>query len=91
VLVEAFDAKGTPCPVADNLVRFEVEGPAEIAGVGNGDELSLDPFQSGSRKLFFGKAMLILRSVEAKAGDVRITARSEGLKPGTATVHSRGR
>jgi len=65
-----------------------VEGPAEIAGVGNGDQLSLEPFQTNHRKLFFGKAMLILRTVDGQGGAIRVTARSEGLAPGTATLRS---
>jgi beta-galactosidase len=70
VLVEAVDQDGTPCPLAGNLVRFRVEGPAEIAGVGNGNELSLEPFQADHRKLFFGKAMLILRTAQGPGGEV---------------------
>jgi len=79
ILVEALDNKGTLCPLAANPVRFKVEGPAEIAGVGNGNPLSLEPFQSDSRKLFYGKAMLILRMIDGKAGTVHVTAESEGL------------
>jgi beta-galactosidase len=86
ILVEALDADGAICPLADNPVHFEVEGPAEIAGVGNGNPLSLEPFQSDSRKLFYGKAMLILRTKDGKAGKVRITAESEGLDAATVTV-----
>ena len=52
ILVEAVDEKGTLCPLAENMVRFKVEGPAEIAGVGNGNPLSLEPFQADYRKLF---------------------------------------
>ncbi len=89
ILVEAFDAEGTLCPLAENSVRFKVEGPAEIAGVGNGNPLSLEPFQSDSRKLFYGKAMLILRTVDEQAGRVRITAESEDLTPTEVTVRCR--
>jgi len=88
ILVEALDADGTLCPLADNSVRFKVDGPAEIAGVGNGNPLSLEPFQSDSRKLFYGKAMLILRTIEGKAGKVQITAESEGLAPAEITVRA---
>jgi beta-galactosidase len=80
VLVEAVDADGNECPLADNLVQFKVEGPAEIAGVGNGDPMSLEPNQADHRKLFFGKAMLIVRTTEGEGGNVRITATSESLK-----------
>ncbi len=86
ILVEALDADGTLCPLVDNSVRFKVEGPAEIAGVGNGNPLSLEPFQSDSRKLFCGKAMLILRTMDMQAGRVRVTAESEGLAPAAVTV-----
>jgi len=86
ILVEALDNKGTLCPLADNSVHFKIEGPAKIAGVGNGNPLSLEPFQADSRKLFYGKAMLILRTIDGKTGPVQITAESEGLAPAEITV-----
>jgi len=86
ILVEALDEKGTLCPLADNLIHFKVDGPAEIAGVGNGNPLSLEPFQAGSRKLFYGKAMLILRTTEGQGGKVRVTAESDGLTSAEVTV-----
>ena len=89
ILVEALDEKGTLCPLADNLVHFDVEGPAEIAGVGNGNPLSFEPFQANSRKLFYGKAMLILRSVEGQSGRIRVTARADGLERGHTRLHAK--
>jgi beta-galactosidase len=85
VLVEAVDEQGTLCPLADNLVEFEVEGPAEIAGAGNGNPLSLEPFQADRHRLFFGKAMLILRTSAGQYGEVRIMARSAGLEDAQTT------
>jgi len=89
VLVEAVDEKGTLCPLADNLIRFRVEGPAEIAAVGSGNPLSLEPFQADRRKLFYGKAMLILRTKEGPGGSVNLTAESDGLPAAHVTVSSR--
>ena len=89
ILVEALDEKGTLCPLAENLIRFKVEGPAEIAGVGNGNPLSLEPFQVNSRKLFYGKAMLILRTCEGQAGQVHVTAESDGLTAANVTLQCR--
>ena len=86
ILVEAVDDKGTLCPLADNLVRFKVDGPAEIAGVGNGNPLSIEPFQADYRKLFYGKAMLILRTKPGQAGKVKVTASSDGLTPARRPV-----
>lgn len=88
LLVEALDAQGNLCPLADNLVRFRVEGPAEIAGVGNGNPLSFESFQADYRKLFYGKAMVIVRTREGRAGTVRVTATAEGLSEGKAELKS---
>jgi beta-galactosidase len=84
VLVEAFDKDGTPCPLADNEVTFVIDGPAKIAGVGNGNPMSFEPFQANKRKLFNGKATLILRTIEGKTGEIRIHATSARLTAGEA-------
>jgi hypothetical protein len=89
VLVEALDAGGNLCPLADNLIEFKVEGPAAIAGVGNGNPISLEPYQADRRKLFFGKALLIVKTDEGAGGSVRITATGEGLQPASTSVQSR--
>ncbi len=86
ILVEALDDKGTLCPLADNLICFKVDGPAEIAGAGNGNPLSIEPFQADYRKLFYGKAMLILRTKPGLAGQVKVTASSDGLTPAQTTA-----
>lgn len=88
LLVEAVDADGNVCPLAQNEVRFHVEGAGEIAAVGNGDPLSLEPFQADHRKLFFGKALLIVRSLDGQPGEIKITARGEGLKSDTIVITS---
>jgi beta-galactosidase len=79
VLVEAFDKNGNPCPLADNLVQFEIKGPGVIEGVGNGDPQSLDPFVASERKLFYGKAMVIVKTTN-QAGKISLEAKSKGLK-----------
>ena len=89
VLVEMLDADGTLCPLADNTIDFNVEGPMEIAAVGNGDPLSLDPYQASSRKLFYGKAMLILRSKEGRPGKALVKASCEGLPDTSVTIECR--
>lgn len=89
LLVEALDDKGTLCPLADNLIRFKVDGPAEIAAVGNGNPLSVEPFQADYRQLFYGKALLILRTKAGAGGAVHVTATSDGLNAGEVTVECR--
>jgi beta-galactosidase len=80
-LVEAIDSSGNFCPLGDNLVEFSVAGQAKIAAVGNGNPLSLEPFQARQRKLFFGKALVLVRPDEGAVGTVQLTATSSGLQP----------
>ena len=89
VLVEAVDSRGTVCPRDDRTVRFAIEGPAEIAGIGNGNPLGLDPFQDDRHPLFAGKAMLILRSVAGQSGTVRVTAAADGVNAGQTKIRAR--
>jgi len=80
ILVEVLDKDGNLCPLANNLIEFEVNGNAKIAAVGNGNPQSLQPFQSNKIKLFYGKAMLIVKSLKDKKGGVTISSSSSGLK-----------
>ena len=88
VLIEAFDRDGNPAPLADHRVRLQVRGPATIAGVGNGDPRSMDPFQADYVDLFYGKAMLILRA-DAGPGQARVTATADGLDSHAVTIQIR--
>ncbi|HRT10476.1 MAG TPA: glycoside hydrolase family 2 TIM barrel-domain containing protein [Candidatus Paceibacterota bacterium] len=89
VLVEAVDQQGTLCPLAMNDVKFRIEGPATLAGVGNGDHHFPAEFDSDQVSLFYGKAMLIVRTTEGRGGHIRVTAASPGLREATASLRSR--
>ena len=88
VLVEALDADGNLCPLADNSIEFKIDGPATIAGVGNGDPLSIEAYQEPHRQLFYGKALLIVRPDEGPGGTIGITSQSAGLAPGAVSIES---
>ncbi len=77
--VGVIDNKGNLCPTADNLINFKIDGPAEIAGVDNGNPVSTEPFHADYRKAFNGRCVLYLRSLEGKKGDISVTAESAGL------------
>jgi beta-galactosidase len=79
VTVRIEDENGNLCPLADNLVNFEVSGAGNIAAVGNGDQTSQASFQVNYREAFYGLCMLILRSTE-ETGSIKIVAESEGLE-----------
>lgn len=88
ILVEALDAQGHPHPLADQRVRITVEGPAMIAGVGNGNPQSFEPFQADYVDLFYGKAMIILRS-QKENGRVTIQVTADGLKGNETEINVR--
>jgi len=87
VTIEMLDEEGQVIPRADHLIELEVEGPAILAGLGNGNPQSLAPFQAKKVKLFYGKAMVILRSTREK-GDIQLKARTKGMKEARVRVVS---
>jgi beta-galactosidase len=89
ILVEAYDKYGNLCPLADNPIQFSVDGKAVIEGVGNGNPQSTEPFISDHRKLFNGKAMLIIRTLDGQPGNIRVVASSGYLNPDHAILISR--
>jgi len=88
VTVQIEDKNGNFCPLADNLIQFQVEGPATIAAVGNGNAATTEPFHANYRKAFNGQCMLIIRSRGESAGEIKITATSEGLASRNVTIKS---
>ena len=88
ITVRIEDASGSLCPVADNLVTFEVDGPGEIAAVGNGNAATTESFQANFRKAFNGLAMLIVRSKRDEVGTIKIKASSDGLVVGEVALVS---
>ncbi len=87
VEVEIVDAKGRVVPTADNLVKFEVTGPAHVAGVGNGDPSSHEPDKASQRHAFNGRCMALVGE-SARAGRITVRASSPGLASATLSIES---
>ena len=79
VTVEVLDEKGNLCPDADNLVNFTVQGNGFIAGVDNGNPVSMERFKDEKRKAFYGKCLVVIQN-DGKPGKAKLTATSEGLR-----------
>ncbi len=75
-------------PQADQTVKFNVEGPAIIAGVDNGNQVSLEPFKSDTRKAFNGMCLLVVQAGKSP-GPIKITATSENLESAVVTLESK--
>ncbi len=89
VAVKIVDKDGVMVPTAGNLVRFKVNGPGIIAAVGNGDPTDHGSFQSDRSKGFHGQCLLIIRSIEGKGGQIRLTAESDALSSGSIVIRSK--
>ena len=76
VKVEVVDRDGNLCPWAENQVFFNVPG-AEIVGVDNGSQFSMERFKDNKRKAFFGRCLVVVQ------GHGTLTAKSIGLKQAT--------
>ena len=78
VTVEAIDAEGRFQPNADQEVQFTITGPGVIAAVGNADGKDESSYQGDRRKLFQGRALVVVRT-QAQSGAIQLTAKSVGL------------
>ena len=88
VEVEAIDANGRRQPNADQEVRFALDGPGVIAAVGNGDATSDEPYVGSTRRLFNGRALVIVRASRTP-GRIELRAEAEGLRSATASIEAR--
>lgn len=86
VKVRAVDKKGRVVPTNDYKVTFQVEGPARMIAVDNGDHSSNDLFDGNEKQLYEGFAMAIVRSSKDEPGKVKLTVNCKGLKGAAKTV-----
>ena len=72
------DKNGNYCPLADNLINFEISGPATIAAVGNGNAATTEPFQANYRKAFMKGGVISFKCKSFKEVRVLIVNPDEG-------------
>ncbi len=87
VTVRIVDKDGNFCPLADNLIRFEVRGAGRLLAVDNGDQTSLESFQAQERKAFNGMALAILNS-HHESGNIHLVAKGKGLRSASLVVET---
>ena len=77
VQVDLVDKAGVRCPLATDRVTFAVTGPGELVATGNGDARDYEPFPLPSRRLYFGKAVAVVRRTDG--GEMTLHAFATGL------------
>jgi beta-galactosidase len=78
VTVKITDANGVMVPNADQLVHFDIEGAGKIAGVDNGNSISLEAHKANQRKAFNGMCLVVIQS-NGKVGNIKLKASAPGL------------
>ncbi|KAF6811502.1 beta-galactosidase (glycosyl hydrolase family 2) [Colletotrichum musicola] len=89
VTVAVLDEAGDVVRFADNSLTFSITGPGEIVATDNGDPADLVAFPSLERKSFSGLALAIVRSEEGAAGEIVVSASSNGLKGAEVKITTR--
>jgi beta-galactosidase len=87
IIVEALDANGRVQPNAAQSIGFELSGPGSIAAVGNGDGTSDELYQGHQRKLYNGRALVVVRT-STTPGEIQLKATTSGLKPAQQSIMS---
>jgi beta-galactosidase len=78
------DDAGVRVPNADALVTFQIDGPAKILGIGNGDLNNIEVTKDAHRT-YQGRGLLILRITDS-AATVTVKASSPGLETAVMTL-----
>ena len=77
--IEAVDNKGRRVPMAQDELKFEIEGDASIVAVSNGDINSYELNVTDHRHLWNGSALVILRAGKT-ASKVTLKTSADGYK-----------
>ena len=88
VQIEIVDREGRVCPNASVELEAIVTGPGEMAALGNADIKDPDAYVDQIHKTWKGRALAVVRSTK-KAGKVKLTIKSKGLKTSAEIIQSR--
>ncbi len=88
ITVELVDEAGIRNPKAENLVKFEIEGPAAIIGVGNANPVSLESSSLPQRKAWQGRCLVVVKAGK-EPGKIVLRAKADGLQMGVAEIEVR--
>lgn len=78
VEISVEDEQGHPVENANSRVQVEVQGAGALVGMDNGDSTDRDEYKTGSRRLFGGKLLTVVKA-GTHPGTVKIRVSSSGL------------
>ncbi len=87
VTVETVDEEGRRVENASDYVTAALEGPGRILGMDNGDSTDYDDYKCCVRKLFSGRLLVVVGSVQ-EAGDITLRVSGRGLESAQITIRA---
>jgi beta-galactosidase len=87
IQVEVLDKDGNLQPNADEEIIFALSGPGVIAGLGNADMKSEDPYQGTECHVFHGQAQIVIRST-GQPGSIQLKATAQGLTDASVSIQA---
>jgi beta-galactosidase len=75
-------------PKTEDLVRFTLEGPGTVIGVGHANPVSLESYTVPQRKAWQGRCLVVVKAGK-EAGRIVLKAVSEGLPEAVAEIEVR--
>ena len=88
VTLRVLDAAGRLVKTASPLCTFDVDGPGQLIGVGNGDPSSHEPDHATQRSAFNGLARAIVQATD-QPGIITLTASTKAFDGEGATASVR--
>lgn len=88
ITVKLEDLEHITNPKIDNLVEFDIEGPATIVGIGNGNPTSVQSFQANQVTTWKGRCLLIIKSKNV-AGKIIVRAKTDKIKMGVLELSAK--
>jgi len=83
------DENGVRISNATPEITFELTGPANLLGIGNGDVNSSEDCKASTHHAFQGRGLAILQTTTTTTGTITLKATAPGLESATLTLQSR--
>lgn len=88
ITAKVVDKNGVVVPDASNLISFDVSGTGNLAATDNGNQTSMESFQSAKRKAYNGLCLAIIRG-NGKPGTITVKAEANGLSSAKLVLNAR--
>ncbi len=87
ITIELVDSSGIRNPKAENLLKYEIDGPGTIVGLANANPVSTESYQQPQRKVWQGRSLVIIKA-EDHPGEIHLKVTSPGLNTSEITINS---